>query len=217
MKHWCKWMGGLLLLVNLMAALWVIRGLPDQVATHYNYQFVVDGLSSKWILAIFPAICALFYIAIGVEIKLRGREYANRKVLVRFAWVFELFFIVLGWAMIAIGSEGAQLGETVDFPLDLLMGLGFAALFVVLGNYLPTVKPNRTLGIRTKALLENPQLWRKVHRFAGPIYVLGGLILAVMSLVGFLIDQKWLVMLGMMIAAFGTNAVIYVYYRCSKC
>ena len=54
----------------------------------------------------------------------------------------------------------------------LLLGVLFAAL----GNYLPSVKPNYFIGMRTPWTLESEVVWKKTHRLAGKLWVIGGLV-----------------------------------------
>ena len=57
------------------------------------------------------------------------------------------------------------------------------AFDAVFGNYLQTVKPNYFIGIRTPWTLENEQTWRSTHRMAGRIWMVGGLLIIILSLV----------------------------------
>ena len=56
---------------------------------------------------------------------------------------------------------------------NLLMGI----VFIVIGNYLPKCKQNYTIGIKIKWTLENEENWNVTHRFAGKVWVIGGLLL----------------------------------------
>ena len=199
--------------VNLIAMLCVIQGLPETVPTHFNYRFEVDAVGSPWFMIVCPAVTLVFTIAMMVEQKIRGREYANNKPLTIFAVAFVAFFIALGWMLYAMCGTGAQMGDKTNVPLDLLMGLGFAVLFIVMGNYLPTVKPNRTFGIRMPATFRNEEVWKKTHRFAGRAYVLGGFFTMLMSLIGYFIGASWLIFVGLLLGVFGSSIVILIYAK----
>ena len=199
--------------VNCAVMLSLIPGLPAEVPTHFNYRFEVDAMGSPWFMAVLPSVTLVFTIAMAVEQKLRGRDYANNKPLTVFAVVFVAFFIALGWVMYAMCGTGAQLGDTVNIPLDLIMGLGFSVLFIVMGNYLPTVKPNRTFGIRVPATFRNEEVWKKTHRFAGPAFVLGGFFAGVCALIGYFTGASWLTFAGLMVGVFGASIVILVYSK----
>lgn len=51
---------------------------------------------------------------------------------------------------------------------NLLMAVTYVvtgALFMIMGNYLPKVKPNRTIGIRVVWALQDEENWNATHRF----------------------------------------------------
>lgn len=65
-----------------------------------------------------------------------------------------------------------------DYQLDpnwLLLAI--AGFFVVMGNYLRTIKPNYFVGIRVPWALEDEENWRKTHRLGSVVWVTGGLLL----------------------------------------
>ena len=51
----------------------------------------------------------------------------------------------------------------------------FGVVFIVIGNYLPKCKQNRTLGYKLTWTLANEENWNKTHRFGGKISVVCGL------------------------------------------
>jgi uncharacterized membrane protein len=50
-------------------------------------------------------------------------------------------------------------------------------LFLVLGNYMSSMRPNYFVGIRTPWTLEDPEVWRRTHRLAAKLWVGGALVL----------------------------------------
>ena len=44
-------------------------------------------------------------------------------------------------------------------------------MFLLLGNYLPKIKQNNTLGIKISWTLTNEENWNKTHRFAETIWI----------------------------------------------
>jgi hypothetical protein len=83
--------------------------------------------------------------------------------------------------------------RAMDFELNLgtllfpLLGL----LFILMGNWLPKIKQNSTLGIKIKWTLYNEENWNKTHRFAGFVWVIAGVIFCLMGFV----SEKMLVFL----------------------
>ncbi|MBQ9952148.1 MAG: SdpI family protein [Clostridia bacterium] len=197
--------------VNLIVMLSLIPNLPESIPVHFNYRFEVDRMGTRWFLAVIPSITLVFSIAMMVEQKIRGKDYANNKPLTVFAVAFVAFFIALGWVLYAMSGTGAQMGDTTSMPMDLIIGLGMSALFIVMGNYLPTVKQNRTFGIKMRATFESEEVWKKTHRYAGRAYVLGGFFTMFMSLIGYFIGASWLIFVGLILGVFGSNLVILIY------
>ena len=56
------------------------------------------------------------------------------------------------------------------------------AVAIVLGNYLPKCKQNRTIGIKVKWTLESEENWNRTHRFAGRLWFVCGILLAACAL-----------------------------------
>jgi uncharacterized membrane protein len=53
----------------------------------------------------------------------------------------------------------------------------------MLGNYFQAVRPNYFIGIRTPWTLENEQTWKKTHRLGGRLWMAGGILIAILSLI----------------------------------
>ncbi|HJR36406.1 MAG TPA: alpha/beta hydrolase, partial [Gemmatimonadales bacterium] len=45
---------------------------------------------------------------------------------------------------------------------------------LLMGNVMPRLRPNWVAGLRSRRMLENPELWRSVHRVFGAAFVLAG-------------------------------------------
>jgi uncharacterized membrane protein len=75
----------------------------------------------------------------------------------------------------------ALLIDTValGWKLDVLrlVTLGMLVLFAVMGNFLPKLRPNRFVGIRTPWTLKSPEVWTRTHRLFGAIMLIGSLAL----------------------------------------
>ena len=76
-------------------------------------------------------------------------------------------------------------GESLGYSMmsGLLAQIFMGVVMIVIGNYLPKTHRNYIIGIRLPWTLENDGNWRKTHRLAGKIWVLGGLLLFLNSFV----------------------------------
>lgn len=75
--------------------------------------------------------------------------------------------------------------STLGLPIAVnkAMPLAIGLLFMLFGYYLPKVKPNWFLGIRTPWTLSNETVWQKTHQLGGKIFIIAGLIIFIVSLV----------------------------------
>ncbi len=55
-------------------------------------------------------------------------------------------------------------------------------MFILIGNYLPKTRANALIGYRLPFIMNDEVIWRKTHRFAAPILILGGLYLTILGL-----------------------------------
>lgn len=163
-------LAGTLLPVVIGLILW--NQLPDTMVTHFGADAVPDGVSGK-AFAVFglPAImAALNLAALAMTAADPGHKGQNKKALGMVFWIMPMISLTVSGVMYAIA-----LGKSVDVLLVLPLMLGL--LFVVIGNFLPKVKRNSTLGIKCFWTLHNEENWNKTHRFAGKCWVVGGLVM----------------------------------------
>ncbi len=86
-----------------------------------------------------------------------------------------MFWIIPFISLFASGSAyAAALGKAFDVVR--LMPAMLGAMFVFIGNFLPKIRQNRTLGIKTSWTLNNEENWNRTHRLGGKVWVIGGLV-----------------------------------------
>lgn len=155
------------------------NSLPKEIPTHWNVQGEIDGWGSKtdlvWIVLLSTVfVYALLLILPKIDPKKNldkmGNKYHNLKL--------SMLLIMSAIAIMFVYSAGHQNVQMGTF-LPLLMGF----LFMVLGNYFKTIKPNYFVGIRTPWTLESETVWKDTHTLSGKIWFLGGLAIVAASLV----------------------------------
>lgn len=102
-----------------------------------------------------------------------------------------------------------NLGYQVDMEFIVVLGIG--VLFVVLGNYLPKVKHNYSMGVRTAWTLSSETVWAKTHRLAGKVFVVSGLFMAAMAFTDVSLLVAILSPLALMLVVI--TMMSYVYYK----
>ncbi len=200
----------ILMIISLVGLLLVYPSLPDIIPTHWGTDGQVDGTGPKSTLFLLWAIIvgANFLMLFAEKIDPKGENYA------KFSKVFEIFRIVFTFFMMIIlainvyftFNPGAIDMNTVMFPL---MGL----MFMILGNYMPKVKYNYTFGIKVPWTLASENVWNKTHRMAGPVWVAGGLLIAVC---GFLPDDISAIVMTVILVVIAVVPMVYSYVEFNK-
>jgi uncharacterized membrane protein len=168
-----KWLGPVLIALAFIGTALVYPRLPEQVPTHWNWRGEVDDTAAKFPGAFMgPLIIAGLWILLPLlrRIDPRRRNYE------RFDETFWVFLNVLALGLVLL--QGVALGAALGAPFEvgrLVLG-GVGVLFLALGNYLPRLRSNWWMGIRTPWTLDNEDVWRRTHRLGGRTFVIGGLV-----------------------------------------
>lgn len=89
----------------------------------------------------------------------------------------ELVYWLLPAISLFYGAGAAAVALDVSLGWERLVPASMGLLFLVIGNYMPKMKQNPTLGIRVPWTLANEENWDRTHRMGGRVWVAGGLVL----------------------------------------
>lgn len=192
-----------------LATIW--SKLPEQVPTHFNINGVADGWLNKMSLLFIPGALGigtyfLMLIIPMLDPKKKIQEMGDKYYALRF--ILAIFISLLTVYILYVSNAGSLKNYNILFAL-----LGM--LFAVLGNYFQTLRPNYFVGIRTPWTLENELIWKKTHRLAGPLWILGGILVIILS---FFIhhDSLYSTILSIIIAIIVIVPVVFSYTEFQK-
>ena len=193
-----------LLLLPIVMGLFLWNQLPDTVVTHWGADNQPDGYSSKsfaviWIPAILLATNLICIIATIIDPKAKN---INTKMFSVVIWICP-FISIVTCAMV----YGYNLGYQFDmgFFSSLLIGV----LYIILGNFIPKIKQNYTIGFRIPWALNNSDNWYHTHRFGGKCMVIGGIALLATSP----FENVWVLLVVAIIPCILPVIYSYMYYR----
>ena len=100
----------------------------------------------------------------------RNRQQSS-KVIGMVIWIIPVTTLIYnGMArLISMDSDSENLFMAVIY-------FGTGLLFMIIGNYLPKVKQNNTIGIRVVWTLQDEENWSATHRFSGKLWVASGVL-----------------------------------------
>lgn len=170
-----RWFGLVVATLAAAVSVWVYTRLPEAVATHWNLQGAPDGYSSRlWAAAVMPLAILGLTGLFNVLPKVDPRRENYAKFLDSYWLIANAVLAFSGLAHVLI------LANALGYPMqvDRLIPVGVGLLLAFLGNYLTRVEPNWFVGIRTPWTLSSDTVWRKVHRTAGWLFVIAGVVIA---------------------------------------
>lgn len=205
-KNWLKILiSSLVTLSPIAFGLTVWDKLPETMSTHWGVSGAADGFSSR-AFAVFglPLILlVLHFICITTSFfdkRNRGTKAQNM-----------IYYIVPGISLFTNEMVySAAFEKTWDFfaLVPVLLGI----LFAVMGNLMPKVRRNSTLGFKYKWTLQSEDNWNATHRFGGKVMVIAGFLVMLTAFLPVL-PMFFTFMAIILIAAFVPMLYSYLYYK----
>jgi len=170
---------GAMLLLSAWA--WVVLPADARVPIHWGAEGGPDGWADKTVGLLLPpaiaaAVATLFALIPRFEPRRANLERSGTSY--RAIWLGVLVLL----AGVHVVAVGVALGASLDVSRLVIAGVGI--LFVVIGNYLPKVRPNYLMGIRAPWTLSSDLAWTRTHRLGGRLFVAEGVALALLGLAG---------------------------------
>ncbi|WP_294499616.1 SdpI family protein [uncultured Gemmiger sp.] len=203
------WVLMALSVASFAAHLALYPALPAQVPR----QWALDGSVNSWtdkkilfVLWLLPAaLLVLFKVIPAIEPKSDSYRKSRRMWNV-FSGCFTLGAIALTWITELFLWGPAVLWRFVPSAVMAAVAVGLIAL----GNYMPRIRQNYTMGAKTPWALASEHCWQRTQRMAGIVFILCGILLLAAVAENFVLGSAVLVTLS--VAAILLGCVwIYVY------
>lgn len=160
------------ILLPILFGLLVWDRLPDKIAIHWGIDGNPDQYASKLFAVVFMPLLLLgvhllCLLISGFDPKNKGQ---NKKVQGLVFWIAPAISIFCAGF---VYFDAFKIAFNVVGLCIVFLGL----MFIVIGNYMPKTKQNYTIGIKVSWALHDEQNWNATHRFAGRLWVVGGILL----------------------------------------
>ena len=192
--------------------LWALPAMPETVPTHWGVDGTADGWSDKGSTIFMGALMPLLMLALLFAVPYldpRGESFNRFKGIYQgFSAAFTVFMVAVGWLTpaTALGVLPTVGGSFVNIIVFGFLGL----LFVGLGIVMPRIEPNYTFGVRLPWTLADPENWRRTHRFAGPVFVVMGVVTLALSFFSAALPEA-VMLVAMLVALLGGVALVALY------
>ncbi len=162
-----------LIIVAFGVGLLLYPDLPESMPSHWNAQGEIDAWSSKsFTVFFFPGLTLGIYLLmtfIPLIDPLRKNYTKFSMVYFWFRTIFVVFFVSLYFYTLWAG-----LGSELNINYFILPAM--SALLILIGMFLPKIRKNYFVGIRTPWTIHSEEVWDKTHQFSGKLFVIAGII-----------------------------------------
>lgn len=172
-----KW-SFLLIALSVLTSIIAFPYLPDQVPMHWNINGEVDQYWDKLYAVIFLPLIMIAMMILFIYMPKIDPKKENYK---KFSSSYQIFITLMNGFLLLLQSAIIAYSLGLKIDISLFIFLANSVIFIVLGNYLPRIKHNYFIGIRTPWTLANEKTWRKTHQLGGKVFVVAGLLLVVLS------------------------------------
>lgn len=155
--------------------LWLIfyNRLPGEVPIHWNASGEIDGYATKFNAMLMSiGTMVLIYLVLvfipRIDPKKSNYKYFSKGYSIINLSTLLLFFVINILMILA----GLNYKVNVNIVIPILVGI----TFIVIGNYMPQMKTNYFVGIKTPWTLNDENNWKQTHRFGGKAFIIGGLL-----------------------------------------
>src|SRR5699024_10636869 len=163
MKHVLKQTWFSLFIISVAIITWLIAlpFLPNSIPMQYSNNSDVNWSANRFVAFVISIAIMLFcYIVTNIKLSKDKDQDKFFNISLVLAFLYFIFLIIIFNALV--------FSVSVDFLIPTSVGL----LLIIIGNYLPKVPKNNSLGIRNKWTKKNEFVWKKAHRFTSLVYIL---------------------------------------------
>ncbi|WP_251521888.1 MULTISPECIES: SdpI family protein [Staphylococcus] len=168
-----------IIVLHILTWLCTLPFLRKEIPMQYSSNGDVNWSTHKVLAALFMIGLAIVIYFIS-NIKLlkdhKQRAYSHTYRLNSLLnSIIQLFVYIISLMMI-LKAFGYNISP--QFVTPIIVGI----LLIVVGNYLPKVPKNNTVGISNKWTRSSEMIWKKTHRFTSRVYLICGVILILLSI-----------------------------------
>lgn len=164
----------ILILFNLV----FYNKMPDTLPTHWNFNSEVDSYGTR-----FEAMIGIHIFLIAMNIFLcfildndpKNKKQNNLVMTISKFSIPAMMFII--YIITVLSGFGREINvSNIITPL-----VGF--LFIAIGNYMPKIKRNYTMGIKLPWTLNSDENWRRTHRVGGYCFIIAGILFLILTFI----------------------------------
>lgn len=201
------------IVIPIIAGIILWGKLPEQIAIRFDFQGNPVDYYSKGV-AIFGIylIILVIHLLVSITTALENEkgEGIPDKIYDILLWICPAVSI-----FIAVLSYSNALGYKMDAAFLCMLFIGF--LYLIFGNYIPKLRPNKFSGLRVKWTFESKKNWEHTNRFSGWVMCILGIVFIIMAFTKFyhVATTYWMPVVFVLLLVFSVGITMiysYLYY-----
>lgn len=144
--------------------------MPAELPTHWNFRGEVDKYSSRFDAMVLTQ--GVLVIMNAVLLFMLDNDPRNKK---QNNFVMTISKLTLPLLMLVIYIITIMSGFGREVKVSTILPIFIGLLIIAIGNYLPKIKRNYTMGIKLPWTLNSDENWRRTHRLGGICFIIIGL------------------------------------------
>ena len=169
----------LLMFLPLLISFFALPFLPEQIPAHYNFEGEVDRFGSKYETLIFPVCTILMGVFMLWMAKIGAKESEKNGKIVFFTGMgISVWFTAMHCYSLFMDFKNAANLNDFEFDINQIFCILLGAGMVVMGCFMPELKNNSLIGLRTSWSMKNDITWEKSQRFGGISFIVTGILTA---------------------------------------
>ena len=141
--------------------------MPAELPTHWNFQGQADDYSSKFDAMVLThgfLVVMNIFACFMLDNDPRNKRQNN--------FVMTISKLSMPAIMLLIYIITVMAGFGREVKVSTILPIFIGLLFIAIGNYLPKIKRNYTMGIKLPWTLNSDENWRRTHRLGGICFVI---------------------------------------------
>jgi uncharacterized membrane protein len=153
--------------------------LPELVPSHWNAEGEIDDWSGRgFTVLFFPGLILAVYLLMTFIPLADPLKKNYESFTVPYYWFRTLF--VIFFSALYFYTIWTALGGNMNINYFVIPATSI--LFILIGAFLPKIKKNYFVGLKTPWTLASEENWNKTHAFGGKVFVAVGLLSLLISL-----------------------------------
>lgn len=154
--------------------------LPDELATHFG----MNGEPNDWTQKPFAVVGLPVFLAViqlimaAATLNDPKRSNIHPKLMYLILWIIPVLSLISNIS-IYLFSMG------IDIDNSIIACFLIGIVFILLGNYMPKLQQNYTVGIKLPWTLNSQENWTRTHRLSGKLWIAGGVVMIIGGFLSF--------------------------------